>query len=127
MRLLLDEHISPEVAKALRRRGHDVIAVADREELRGRSDVSLLALARVEGRVVVTVDVHDFAMLGSRRLPDLRPHLGVVLVPRRLRPASRSGIGRLIRALSVLLDAKPADDAVAESVVWLRQASDDAG
>lgn len=38
LRLLLDEHFSSEIARRLRKRGHDVIAVGEREGLRGRSD-----------------------------------------------------------------------------------------
>jgi hypothetical protein len=37
-RLLLDEMFSPAIAAELRELGHDVIAVADRADLRARSD-----------------------------------------------------------------------------------------
>ncbi len=38
MKLLLDEMWSPAIAAALRERGHDVVAVAERSDLRGKPD-----------------------------------------------------------------------------------------
>jgi hypothetical protein len=43
-RLLLDEMFSPAVAAELRALGHDVIAVADRPDLRSKSDEEIFAL-----------------------------------------------------------------------------------
>ncbi len=63
MRLLLDEMWSPEIAKQLRRREHDVISALDRDDVRVLSDEDLLELARKERRVVVTRDVGDYSRL----------------------------------------------------------------
>ena len=123
MRLLLDEHLSPEIAVALRQRGHDVVAVAERPDLRRSADIAILAVAASEGRVVVTQNVRDFAALGARRLPSRKPHAGVVLVPRQRFRGSRSGFGLLIRALAAFLDAHPGDDELAGRVIWLECAS----
>jgi predicted nuclease of predicted toxin-antitoxin system len=44
-RLLLDEMFSPTLAAALRDLGHDVIAVAERSDLRSMTDSEILAWA----------------------------------------------------------------------------------
>ena len=124
MKLLLDEHFSPDIADSLRRRGHDVVAVAERVELRGLVDPDILDIAATEHRVVVTGDVGDFARLGGRRLRNLKPHVGVVLVPRRSFPGSADAFGRLIRALDALLLAHPGDDDLTDDVVWLKPADE---
>ena len=54
MRLLLDEMWPPFAADALRRRGHDVVAVAARGELRAKFDDVVWAAALREGRAIVT-------------------------------------------------------------------------
>ena len=119
MRLLLDEHLSPAIAEALRRNGHDVVGVAERPELRGRRDIEILSVAAAEGRIVVTADARDYTMLGSRRLPSRRPHLGILVVPHRDLTRSKAGFGLLIRALAALLAAHAGDDDLVGQVVWL--------
>lgn len=42
MRLLLNEHYRREIAQQLRARGHDVVAVDERDDLRGLTDAELL-------------------------------------------------------------------------------------
>jgi predicted nuclease of predicted toxin-antitoxin system len=123
--LLLDEHYAPEIAASLRQRGHDVVTVAERPDLRGSADIAILAVAASEGRVVVTQNVRDFAALGARRLPGRKPHAGVVLVPRQRFRGSRSGFGLLIRALAAFLDAHAVDEKLTGRVVWLERASDE--
>jgi hypothetical protein len=120
VKLLLDEHFSPDIAESLRRRGHDVMTVAERRDLRSRPDITILIAAAMEGRVVVTENVRDFAPLGSRRLPSRRPHWGIVLVPGRAFPGSRAGFGPIIRALDALLAAHPGDDDLVGNVIWLK-------
>jgi hypothetical protein len=61
--LLLDQHYSPEIADQLRRRGHDVIAVSERPELRGLADEAHLATAPGQRRAIVTENVGDFRPL----------------------------------------------------------------
>jgi predicted nuclease of predicted toxin-antitoxin system len=64
LKLLLDEMYAAAVAEQLRRRDHDVIAVAERADLRGSTDEDLLAWARIEDRALVTDN--------QRREPTLR-------------------------------------------------------
>lgn len=55
--LFADENITPDVARGLAERGHDVRSVRD-DGLVGRPDVEVLETATRQGRVVVT---HDLA------------------------------------------------------------------
>ena len=54
MRAILDEQLSPRIAVLLRKAGYDVDAVADRDDLVGRSDRMVFEVACREGRAVVT-------------------------------------------------------------------------
>lgn len=54
MRILANENIPGPVIRALRDRGHDVVAV--KETMRGVSDRVVLARAKAEARLVVTFD-----------------------------------------------------------------------
>jgi hypothetical protein len=120
LRLLLDEHLSPEIARQLRNRGHDVIAVGERHDLRGRSDRVHFAAAPNERRVIVTRDVADFRPLIADALSSSTPTYGLVCVPRRY-ALSRQGIGALVGALDGLLKSLPGDDAVIRrgGEIWL--------
>jgi predicted nuclease of predicted toxin-antitoxin system len=82
MRLLLDAHISGRrVGRALAELGHDVRAADEEEDLRGLEDVDLLALAVLEGRILVTFDAKDFLPLLVERTAGGSPHAGCILVP----------------------------------------------
>jgi len=54
VKLLLDEMWPPIIAAELRRRGHEVIAVAERAELHGQPDEVVFAAAQAEGRTLLT-------------------------------------------------------------------------
>ena len=83
MRALLDEQLSPQIAVPLRQAGHDVDAVADREDLAGRSDRIILEVACSEGRAVVTNNIKDFRPLAAERLAQGRVHAGLIVPPQR--------------------------------------------
>jgi len=110
LRLLLDEMCSPAIAEQLRRRGHDVLAALERDDLRGLSDEDVLELAALERRVVVTFDAGDFSRLALRFRAEERDHHGVILVSPRRFSASADGIGALVRALDAVIKAHPSDD-----------------
>jgi len=61
--LLLYEIFSPSIAAELRRRGHDVTAVAAEPQLRSMSDPELYAWATAGGRRIVTENVKEFRRL----------------------------------------------------------------
>ncbi|MDY7104440.1 MAG: DUF5615 family PIN-like protein [Actinomycetota bacterium] len=104
MRLLLDEMHAPAVAEALRRRGHDVIAVKERAELVGAPDDELLVAATAEHRAVVTENVKDFAALDRSAAARGTLHAGLVYThPRRFRRGGPGHIDHLVAALDAFL------------------------
>lgn len=125
LKLLLDEHLSPEIARRLRERGHDVVAVGERAELRGRPDRVHFASQPEQQRVIVTRDLADFRPLLADALRRGTRTYGLVCVPRSF-ALSREGIGRLVDALEALLLGHPETDAAVAlgGELWLQ---DDAG
>lgn len=125
MRLLLDEHLSPEIARQLRDRGHDVIAIGERPELKGLSDRVHFASLPDQQRVIVTRNLGDFRPLLADALRSGTQTYGLVCVPRRF-SLSRKNIGHLVRALSALLDAHPGNDAAIRhgGEIWLEDPLD---
>ncbi|MGH9024044.1 MAG: DUF5615 family PIN-like protein [Acidimicrobiia bacterium] len=125
MRLLLDEHFSPEIARQLRNRGQDVIAVGERLDLKGRPDRVLFASQSDQQRAIVTRDLGDFRPLLRAALREGALSYGLVCVPHRF-SLSKKGIGRLVRALEALLDAHPGHDAAIRrgGEFWLDDAAD---
>lgn len=121
MKLLLDEHLSPEIARRLRERGHDVVAVGERAELRGRPDRVHFAALPEQRRTIATGDLTDFRPLLADVLRRGAPTYGMVCVPRKF-ALSREGIGRLVGALDLLLLTHPETDAAVAlgGEIWLQ-------
>ncbi len=120
VRLLLDEHLSPEIARQLRVRGHDVLAVAERPNLLGRSDRVHFASMSEQRRAIVTRDLGDFRPLLAEALRAGAKTYGLVCVPARV-SLSRESIGRLVDSLERLLREHPGDDAAIDrgGEIWL--------
>jgi len=116
-KLLLDEMFAPAIAAELRRLGHDVIAVADRPDLRAKSDEEIFAWASAEHRWLLTENVKDFRPIMLRSLSGGPPGYGVLFTSSRAFPRSRKNPGPLIGALHVWLTAGPPAPPVVES--WL--------
>lgn len=74
LKLLLDENIGFLVVERLRKEKYDVVSIL--EEMPGAEDSVVLAQARREKRVVVTLD-QDFGRLVFR---DSKRHAGVILL-----------------------------------------------
>jgi hypothetical protein len=110
LKLLLDEHLSPAIARQLRERGHDVAAVGERADLRGRPDRVHWSSLPDEQRAIVTRDMADFRPLLADELRRGGKTCGLVCVPQHF-SLSREGIGRLVRALDAFLRAHPEADA----------------
>ena len=72
IRFRLDEHVTHAIARALRRRGVDIVTATETGTV-GLPDDQLLARCYVEGRVLITND-NDFLLLHGRAAP----HAGIV-------------------------------------------------
>lgn len=108
MKALIDEPLSPDIAKLLRDRGHDVEAVAERPDLVGRPDRVIFEVAAAEGRAVVTNNVKDFRPLAAECLAQGRTHPGLILLPS-VRARTRPAVSALADAIEGVLMAKPGD------------------
>lgn len=117
MKLLIDEMWEPELAEQLRLRGYDVVSVHERSDLEGRSDDLILRAALREGRAIVTENYPDFRTRMARALHDWGGHSGLVLTSNRRFPRHRRAtLGRVVIALTALLDADPD---LTNQEVWL--------
>jgi hypothetical protein len=121
LKLLLDDHLSPEIARQLRERGHHVLAVGEPGDPRGRPDRVHFASLPDEQRAIVTRDLADFRPLLAEALRRGPPTYGLVCVPARF-PLNRDGIGRLVAALDALLHRHPQVDAAISlgGEIWLQ-------
>lgn len=119
MRLCLDQHYAPQIAAALRERGHDVIATEVEEALRGLPDEDLLAFCVRERRALVSEKVADFMPLVHRLAERAEEHYGLVLSSPRSMPRGAATIGLFVEALDRLLRERDADDALRDQVHWL--------
>jgi predicted nuclease of predicted toxin-antitoxin system len=93
IRFHLDEHIDPDVARALRRYGIDVTTTVE-AGLRTQSDVAQLEFAIRERRVLVTHDA-DFLRLAER----VSQHAGIAYSTRTAR-----SLGEMIRSLILIYE-----------------------
>jgi len=104
LRLLLDEHISPDVAVGLRR--HDqtltIYSMAEWEggNFLGQDDAACLRQATAQGLTLVTYDRRTIPPLLKTWAEEGRSHGGVVFVDEKT--ISPADIGGLVRALSEL-------------------------
>jgi Domain of unknown function (DUF5615) len=100
VKALLDEMIPPAIADQLRKRGHDVVAVAERADWRSLPDRDVFALAQHQGRVIVTRDRADYLLIDQEQRAAGHVHAGLVLVSSRFAPAA---VGALVKALDDFL------------------------
>jgi hypothetical protein len=104
VKILLDETWPPEAAVQLRGRGHDVVAVAERPELRGQPDALGFVTAQSEQRAVVTENVADYRPLAVEALARDNSHAGLVFTTNLRFPRhDPRTIGRMIPSLDRLL------------------------
>jgi predicted nuclease of predicted toxin-antitoxin system len=119
VRLLLDEMLTPVIARELRARGHDVQAVAENPDRAALSDPEVLALARAERRAIVTKNVRDFRPLHADAVtPGGSGHFGMILMSGNYR-RTRNDIGRIVADLEAKLIQYPGDKDLANAEDWL--------
>lgn len=119
MKLLLDEMLSPVIARELCARGHDVEAVAGHPDREALSDPEVLALARAERRAVVTNNVRDSRPLHVEAvMPGGTGHYGMIFMPGNYR-RTKSDIGRIVAALEVKLAQYQDEEDLADAEDWL--------
>jgi predicted nuclease of predicted toxin-antitoxin system len=119
VRLLLDEHYSPRIAEELRNRGHDVVSLGERQDVRGLDDRELWNRASAEKRAVLTENVADFMPLVREAAAGGEPHFGVIFTSPRSLPRGAGTIGIYVERLDRFLRDRPSDDALMDQVYWL--------
>jgi hypothetical protein len=120
VRLCLDEHYSPQIATALRERGHDAIAAVAEGELRGLPDDDLLAFCARERRALLSENSADFMPLVHQLAAQGDEHYGVLFSSPVSMPRGPGTIGVFIEALDRLLRDHPTDDGLRDRVQWLQ-------
>jgi hypothetical protein len=101
LKLLLDEHISPDVADGLRRRNRSLVVYGMAEweggDFLGKDDVACLLKAAKQRLTLVTYDRRTIPPLLKIWAEEERRHGGVIFVDEKT--ISRADIGGLVRAL----------------------------
>jgi hypothetical protein len=119
LKLLLDEMFSPLVAAELRARGHDAVAIKERDEWQSLSDPEVVALARTEQRAVVTANLRDFRPLHADLVePGGEGHAGMVFVPTSFR-LTRGATGQIVAALEARIAEYAGDADLANGETWI--------
>jgi hypothetical protein len=119
VRLCLDEHYAPEIARQLRERGHDVFSVKERPELVGLSDATLVAVLIQERSTLMTENVADVAPMEQGFASRGDDHWGFIYTSRSM-PRGRSTIGLFVEALDRFLSDRPGEQDLRNQVSWLQ-------
>jgi predicted nuclease of predicted toxin-antitoxin system len=120
VKLLLDEMISPRIARELRKGAFDVQAIkSDRSELEALADIEVLRRAAAGRRALVTNDVLDFRLIHNRLLDSGEGHFGIVFTSDATMPRNKASVSLWTKTLRELLKAHPEDDALRNRVLHL--------
>jgi predicted nuclease of predicted toxin-antitoxin system len=113
VRLLLDEMISPRIARELRVHGYDVQAVKkDRPDLTSRGDRELIRQMATERRTIVTNDIADFQAIHDQFLAGGDEHYGIVFTFDATMPRTKDAVPQWVQTLSELLAGHADDDSL---------------
>ena len=111
MKLLLDEMISPRIARELRSKGFDVQAIkGDRADLEAVADREIVRRLAFEQRTLVTNDVLDFQLIHNRMLAAGEEHHGLIFTSDSTMPRNKASIPLWVKSLEKVLAESPADD-----------------
>lgn len=114
MKLLLDEMISPKIARELRSGGNfDVQAIkGDRPDLEAVADREIVRRIAAEQRALVTNDVIDFQLIHNQMLAAGEEHYGLIFTSDSTMPRNKVSIPLWVKALEKVLTEHPTDDAL---------------
>lgn len=122
LKLLLDEHVSPDVAAGLRRRvpGLVVRSMSDWQDgdFLGQEDAVCLQEASAQGLTLVTYDRRTIPRLLKRWAEEGQLHAGVIFVDEKT--ISSADIGGLVKALTLLVKQTRAWDWT-DRILFLRR------
>ncbi len=118
VKLALDHHYSPLIARGLCERGLDVVALSE-VGWQTEDDESLLVLCRGEDRCLLTNNVSDFAVIARAWHAEGRSHAGLIYTSDHQWPRKKDTIGRYVDALAELMIANTAVDSFADRIDWL--------
>jgi predicted nuclease of predicted toxin-antitoxin system len=118
VKLLLDEMISPKIARELRSRGDfDVQAIkGDRPDLEAVADREIVRRIATEQRTLVTNDVLDFQLIHNQMLVAGEEHYGLIFTSDSTMPRNKASILLWVKTLEKVLAKHPADDALKNRV-----------
>jgi hypothetical protein len=119
VRLLLDEMLSPVIARELRARGHDVTAIKEFPGHESLGDLEVMDLARGERRGIATDNLRDYRPLHHAAVtPGGEGHYGMVFMPGGYR-RTKKDVGRIVTALEAILIGHPGENDLANAEAWL--------
>lgn len=116
--MLLDEHISSDgVARPLRERGHDVLAIVEHREYWGMSDDGIVELAIAQKRITVTFDLADYSGILAQAASS-EGHCGAIFISSKV--AAQSHFGKVIKGIEDALKTWPDQDGWRNRIHWLK-------
>lgn len=117
MKLLLDEMISPKIARELRGRGFDAQAIkADRPDLEAVADREIVRRIAVERRAIVSNDVLDFQLIHNQMMSAGEEHYGMVFTNDATMPRNKASVSLWVKTLAKLLKTNPSNEALRNRV-----------
>ena len=111
-KLHLNEHLSPRLARQLRRHGFDATSTLE-SELVSKSDKEQLEFCCAEGRAILTFNVDHFTLLHEEFVAANKEHWGIIV-------STRESIGVLLHRLLRLLNSLSADE-LKNQIRWLNE------
>jgi hypothetical protein len=118
VRLVLDNHYAAVVAARLRNAGFEV-STAHELQSSDFDDEQLLEHCAGSGHALLTSNAVDFVPIARMWQAQGLAHAGLVLTSDATFPRHRAAVGALIGAIAALMSAHPADNALADRVIWL--------